>query len=78
MAANGRALPAMMVYAHTLGYLKSHVVRELTDQGFRPTAVRWVLTVPALWTQQAKQFVREAAYMVHFRDHVSEKNFTSV
>ncbi|BES99519.1 heat- shock protein [Nesidiocoris tenuis] len=63
MAANGRALPAMMVYAHTLGYLKSHVVRELTDQGFRPTAVRWVLTVPALWTQQAKQFVREAAYM---------------
>ena len=63
MAANGHALPALQVFAHTLRYLKSHVTKELMDQGFRPT-VRWVVTVPALWTQQAKQFVREAAYLV--------------
>ena len=24
--------------------------------------VRWVVTVPAIWRQQAKQFMREAAY----------------
>lgn len=27
-------------------------------------AVRWVLTVPAIWKQPAKQFMREAAYLV--------------
>lgn len=26
--------------------------------------VRWVLTVPAVWRQPAKQFMREAAYLV--------------
>lgn len=26
--------------------------------------VRWVLTVPAIWKQPAKQFMREAAYLV--------------
>ena len=26
--------------------------------------VRWVITVPAIWRQQAKQFMREAAYQV--------------
>lgn len=25
-------------------------------------AVRWVITVPAIWKQPAKQFMREAAY----------------
>ena len=24
--------------------------------------MRWVITVPAIWRQQAKQFMREAAY----------------
>ena len=28
--------------------------------------VRWVITVPAIWRQQAKQFMREAAYQVQF------------
>lgn len=27
-------------------------------------SVRWVLTVPAIWKQPAKQFMREAAYLV--------------
>lgn len=26
--------------------------------------MRWVLTVPAIWKQPAKQFMREAAYLV--------------
>lgn len=27
-------------------------------------AIRWVITVPAIWKQPAKQFMREAAYKV--------------
>ena len=26
--------------------------------------IRWVVTVPAIWRQEAKQFMREAAYQV--------------
>lgn len=29
--------------------------------------MRWVLTVPAIWKQPAKQFMREAAYLVRTR-----------
>lgn len=30
-------------------------------------AIRWVITVPAIWKQPAKQFMREAAYKVRGR-----------
>lgn len=33
-------------------------------------AVRWVLTVPAIWKQPAKQFMREAAYLVSMRGRI--------
>jgi len=59
-AQNGKRLPALEVFSHTLQYIKKHVYSELGDSTKR---IRWVITVPALWTQQAKQFVREAAYL---------------
>lgn len=40
---------------------------ELSDQTGSNVAVedvRWVVTVPAIWKQPAKQFMREAAYQV--------------
>lgn len=33
--------------------------------------IRWVITVPAVWRQPAKQFMREAAYLVG--PHVSTR-----
>ncbi|KAI2557402.1 heat shock protein family A (Hsp70) member 12A, partial [Homo sapiens] len=38
---------------------------ELSDQAgseFENSDVRWVITVPAIWKQPAKQFMRQAAY----------------
>nr|CAD7428590.1 unnamed protein product [Timema monikensis] len=64
-AANGEILPVLTVFAHALRHLKNQVLRELSDQaGSRvdPREVRWVVTVPAMWRQPAKQLVREAAY----------------
>jgi len=40
---------------------------ELSDQTGSDIAVedvRWVVTVPAIWKQPARQFMREAAYQV--------------
>jgi len=30
----------------------------------KPTEIGWVLTVPAIWSDAAKQFMREAAVQV--------------
>ena len=32
---------------------------------FNPDLIRWVLTVPAIWKDKAKQFMREAFYQVN-------------
>ena len=35
---------------------------------YRPvdeSLIRWVLTVPAIWTEQSKHYMREAAYSVN-------------
>ena len=60
-------MSALTVFAYALHYLKSHALMELSDQTGSNVAiedVRWVVTVPAIWKQPAKQFMREAAYQV--------------
>jgi hypothetical protein len=55
------------VFAHALRHLKRYALMELSDQTGSNVAVediRWVVTVPAIWKQPAKQFMREAAYQV--------------
>ncbi|RWS28321.1 heat shock 70 kDa protein 12A-like protein [Leptotrombidium deliense] len=64
-ASNGKSLPAMTVFAHALRYFKQHALQELSDQcgtNILDEDVRWVVTVPAIWKQPAKQFMRNAAY----------------
>lgn len=66
-AANGESILALTVFKHSLVYLKYQALRELNDQAEEPVSrdeIRWVITVPAIWSQQAKQFIREAAYSV--------------
>lgn len=41
--------------------------QEVKDQSstvLQGEDIRWVITVPAVWRQPAKQFMREAAYLV--------------
>ncbi|TRY76832.1 hypothetical protein TCAL_12998 [Tigriopus californicus] len=64
-SANGCELSALEVFSHTLKYFKDHALKELSDSiGSKVVMddVRWVVTVPAIWRQQAKQFMRESAY----------------
>ncbi|GFT73876.1 heat shock 70 kDa protein 12A [Nephila pilipes] len=64
-AANGKRMPAVTVFAHALRYFKDHALQELSDQSATKILnedVRWVVTVPAIWKQPAKQFMRAAAY----------------
>ena len=34
------------------------------DESYTAKDIQWVLTVPAIWSPAAKQFMREAAYEV--------------
>uniref|UniRef100_A0A8B9PTB6 Heat shock protein family A (Hsp70) member 12B n=1 Tax=Apteryx owenii TaxID=8824 RepID=A0A8B9PTB6_APTOW len=64
-AVNGKKVQALEVFAHALRFFKQHAVQELREQCPslpEKDAVRWVITVPAIWKQPAKQFMREAAY----------------
>ena len=63
----GRSQPAVHVFALSLTYMKQHLLRAVgAHLGLEPHpgAVRWVLTVPAIWDENAKQFMREAAHKV--------------
>ncbi|KAK3856539.1 hypothetical protein Pcinc_037148 [Petrolisthes cinctipes] len=64
-AANGVSVPALQIFTHALAYFRDHALRELSDQagvGVVEEDVRWVITVPAIWSHPAKQFMRTAAY----------------
>ncbi|KAK3611846.1 hypothetical protein CHS0354_040520 [Potamilus streckersoni] len=61
---NGNVMPALKVFALAIGYLKNdlleNVCKKMVDV-IDADRIRWVLTVPAIWDESAKQFMREAA-----------------
>lgn len=66
-ARNGKPMLALDIFAKSLEYLKNTALERIHKQsGVEYTAkeVRWVVTVPAIWKQSAKQFMREAAFEV--------------
>ncbi|XP_033740146.1 heat shock 70 kDa protein 12B-like [Pecten maximus] len=62
---SGREMRAMDVFAAGIKYLRDHFHTVLRGQ-FRSglvgsSEIQWVLTVPAIWNEAAKQFMRMAA-----------------
>lgn len=61
--AGGKQAKAIKVFAHAIRYLKDHMLNTLEQRGagIKAKDINWVLTVPAIWEDPAKQFMREAA-----------------
>lgn len=61
-------MSALTVFALAIKFLKSDLLTEsenrIGDAGLSADDVHWVLTVPAIWNDAAKQFMREAAMKV--------------
>jgi mannitol-1-phosphate/altronate dehydrogenase len=63
----GRPVPAMKVFCTSIRALMNHLFLTFTERGMEiePEAIRWVLTVPAIWSDAAKQFMRKSANLVN-------------
>ena len=63
---HGKSLPAAAVFAKSILALKNEFLKEISMRGInlKKGQIRWVITVPAIWTDSAKQFMRKCAYEV--------------
>ncbi|XP_064601156.1 heat shock 70 kDa protein 12A-like [Liolophura sinensis] len=57
---SGQRFNALSVFAMSVQYLKEHFSRSLQQQ-VADSEIQYVLTVPAMWDENAKQFMRKAA-----------------
>ena len=66
----GKSLLAIEVFGLSIQALTSHMQKLLDKEGtiIKPHEIKWVLTVPAIWPDSAKQFMRKSAEKV-FRIH---------
>ncbi|CAC5371724.1 unnamed protein product [Mytilus coruscus] len=57
----GKSVPAIDVFAHSKKALVHHLMDALESRGtgVRSNDIKWVLTVPAIWTDNSKQFMRK-------------------
>ena len=76
-ARNGKKWPALDVFAKCLEYLKRvatdainerHLKSDKDNPGaevmYKNSQIQWVITIPAIWSISAKEFMRMAAYKV--------------
>lgn len=65
-AENGKKMNAMKVFSEMIKFFKNRLIEECKNKVFRlvEADIKFVITVPAIWTDPAKQFMREAAQNV--------------
>lgn len=58
-----KPMPAIQIFSMVIKYLKDHLLEALKTRGttMENNDIHWVLTVPAIWTEPSKQFMRESA-----------------
>lgn len=61
-------MPAIDVFGKSIKHFKDHFIDALLtrnyNMAYEKNDVTWVLTVPAIWDEPAKQFMQEAAEKV--------------
>ncbi|XP_033742683.1 heat shock 70 kDa protein 12A-like [Pecten maximus] len=59
----GKKLPAMLVISLSIGYMKDHLKTLINKRciGLEENDIHWIITIPAIWDDSVKQFMREAA-----------------
>lgn len=73
---DGREMPLMTVIATSLKFISERALIKLEEQigKVNKNKIRWVLTVPALWSEEHKLFMRKAAVEAGIIDHSNSPN----
>jgi molecular chaperone DnaK (HSP70) len=73
---DGRELPLMKVISESLKYISQKAMEKLKEQIGKviTSKIRWVLTVPALWGEEHKQFMRRSAMNAGIIDNINSPN----
>ncbi|XP_052265980.1 heat shock 70 kDa protein 12B-like [Dreissena polymorpha] len=61
--ANGRHLPASLVFGKSIQFIKEHAIQSLKEAGvpYIEDHTKWVITIPAIWNDRAKGLMRKSA-----------------
>lgn len=65
----GKTLPAKIVFALSFEYISNDIIQMGKDNGREDVTVtdfHWALSVPAVWSDAAKQFMRLIAEEVYY------------
>lgn len=65
-----RAVPLLTAVSKLLNYIKEEAVDRVRSLGVSEAEIGWVLTVPAIWDDEGKMFMRLAAVAAHIIDNV--------
>ena len=63
---NGERMSAMTIFTMAIRYMREHLLEALNKQypNIQQSDIMFVITVPAIWNDASKQFMREAAIAV--------------
>lgn len=67
MAENDSFVDAMTVFTYCINHMREHLLKTLENKLANTISmddIQFVLTVPAIWDDTAKMFMREAAVQV--------------
>jgi molecular chaperone DnaK (HSP70) len=73
---DSREMNLMTVISESLRFISDKAMKKLEEQVGKliKAKIRWVLTVPALWSEEHKQFMRKAAIEAGIIDQLSSPN----
>lgn len=76
ISVDGRELPLMKVISESLRFIADKAIDKLSEQVGKvvKTKIRWVLTVPALWSEEHKFFMRKSAQTAGIVDDSNSSN----
>lgn len=73
----GKPVSAVKVFSLSIKALMDHFMMSAEKQGtgLKIQEIQWVLTIPAIWTDAAKQFMRACAEKVFFCAFVIDNKY---
>ena len=63
---SGKTMPAITIFSMAINYMREHMMNLIKTRipEIRQSDVIFVITVPAIWNDSSKQFMRKAAVAV--------------